>query len=274
MNKYLIFKHNPNLENIKTITKTISINRPIGSINLKNVKQYISTKLKEIGLTFEEQFFSQIIRNKNYNFSNLIAYNKSNNNKYILLAAHIDSIDNCDAAIDSASSIGIIIELVRCLLIYNHNYPLMVVFFDGEEAIDGEWAKDNTLIGSKYFVNNYDISKIECLYLLDLIGGSKNYNKIVAYNNNPNSHKKIKIMHDINLKYKYQIFIDPNVRISYKNIDDDHVPFQEKNIDVIDFIPDVFPYQHHKPTDTYENLNWTYIDVFSRVFYEYLTNLK
>jgi hypothetical protein len=33
----------------------------------------------------------------------------------------------------------------------------MIVFFDGEEAIQGQWANDNTLIGSKYFVNNYEV---------------------------------------------------------------------------------------------------------------------
>jgi hypothetical protein len=274
MNKYIIFKQTPNLDNIKTLTKTISINRPIESTNLKNIKMYVLNKLKEIGLKIVMQEFTQIIKNKTYVFSNLIAYNTNSINKYILLGAHIDSIENCNGAIDSASSIAIILELARCILKYKPNYPLMIVFFDGEEAIDGKWSKDNTLIGSKYFVNNYDTTNIECLYLLDLIGGSINDNKIVAFCNNPKSYNKIKKMHEINKSYDQEIFINPDMKVSYKNIDDDHIPFAEKGIDNLNFIPDVFPFQHHKISDKYENLNWTYIDIFTKVFYEYLTIIK
>ena len=82
------------INNIKNITKKISINRPIESENLKIVKNIVINELKEIGLFVEEQKF---IKN-NHQFSNIVAINKLENNcKYILLSAHIDSIkDNIE----------------------------------------------------------------------------------------------------------------------------------------------------------------------------------
>ena len=273
-NKYIIYKQSVpklNIDNIKVFTKNISIYRPIESENLKFVKDYVINKLKEYGLIIKIQEFSQIIRNKNYNFSNIIACNPNSIDKYVMLAAHIDSpqINGCESAIDSASGIGIILELTRCILNIDPNYPLMIVFFDGEEAVDGKWSIDNTLMGSRYFVNNYDLSKISFLYLLDLIGGSID-DKIYAYNTNPESFSKIKKMYEINLKYEHQLFINPDIKISYKNISDDNVPFTEKNVYNLNFIPPKFPKQHHKITDTYANLNWDYISIFSNIFFEFL----
>jgi len=259
------------MDNIKDLTKQISIPRPIESENLNKVKQLVILKLKELNLITKEQKFNQIVRSKAYNFSNIIAYNQEASKKYILLAAHIDTcnIDNFEGAIDSASSIAIILELAKELLRINKNYPLMIVFFDGEEAINGTWANDNTLIGSRYFVNNFDISKIEQLYLLDLIGGSIE-NKFYAYKNNLISNDQIKKLADISTKYKYQLFVYPFINIKENEVQDDHIPFKEKGIKYLHLIPTPFPQQHHQNVDTYDNLNWEYIDIFTNTLFEYL----
>jgi Zn-dependent M28 family amino/carboxypeptidase len=259
------------IDNIKILTKQISIPRPIESENLNKVKQLVILKLKELNLITKEQKFNQIVRSKAYNFSNIIAYNQEASKKYILLAAHIDTcnIDNFEGAIDSASSIAIILELAKELLKINKNYPLMIVFFDGEEAINGTWANDNTLIGSRYFVNNSDISKIEQLYLLDLIGGSIE-NKFYAYKNNLISNDQIKKLADISTKYKDQLFVYPSINIKENEVQDDHIPFKEKGIKYLHLIPTPFPQQHHQNVDTYNNLNWEYIDIFTNTLFEYL----
>jgi len=262
------------MNNIKDLTKQISIPRQIGSKNLELVKEIVFSKLKELNLITEEQKFTQTVRSTSYNFSNIIAYNPKASKKFILLAAHIDScqIDNFEGAIDSASSIAIIIELAKNLLKINSNYPLMIVFFDGEEAINGQWSNDNSLIGSKYFVNNYDISMIEKLYLLDLIGGNLE-NKFYAYKNNPISNDQIKKLADINTKYKDQLFVYPSINIKETEVEDDYIPFKEKGVKYLHLIPYPFPKQHHKNIDTYENLNWDYIETFTKVLFEYLFHI-
>jgi glutaminyl-peptide cyclotransferase len=270
MAKYIFLKHKLKIKKIQKTTKQISICRPINSPNLKYVKKYVLDKLKGMNFIVEEQHFNQTIRDTNYEFSNIVAHNNTSNKNHILLGAHIDSHEICDGAIDSATSIAIILEIVRCLLKNDSNYPIMIVFFDGEEAIGGTWSDDNTLIGSKYFVDNTDLSNVSFFYLLDLIGGDVDDNKIYAYQNNPTSYSKIKKMYDINLKYKYKIFVDPSIQISLKNISDDDIPFKNKNINHLNFIPPIFPKQHHKITDTHKNVNWIYVETFANVFYEYL----
>ena len=112
-----------NVENIKELTKKISIPRPIESENLKFVKETIISKLRELDLETYEDKFSELIRNKTYNFSNIVSLNSKATSQYILLAAHIDSLYNNNTfqgAIDSAVSISIIIEIARNLLKKNY----------------------------------------------------------------------------------------------------------------------------------------------------------
>lgn len=262
-----------NLNYIKELTKHISIYRPVQSENLNKVKKYITSELLKIkGLYVEEQFFTKNINGKNYNFSNIIAMNnnKDANEDFILLSAHTDAplIKNIQASIDSATSIALIIEITNKILNLYPTYPLLLVFYDGEEAIDGPWSELNTLFGSKYFVDNLKF-KIDRAFILDLIGGEFN-NKIKFFNNNPSSLKINEELHIINKKYDNEIFICPSIETSNKDIEDDHMPFKLANIPYIHLIPDIFPINHHTLNDNYNNVNWNYIDIFGNVLYEYL----
>jgi len=260
------------IDSIKTFTKEISIYRPVGSNKLKIVKTKILNEMHNLKLKTTEQIFSRNIRNKDYQFSNLIGVNPNAKGPYILLGAHLDSpqIEGCESTIDAATSIGIILELVKNILKTNPNFPIMIVFVDGEEAIDGVWSDDNTLSGSKYFVNNYNLDLIDKVFIFDLIGGDIENNKIVAFNNNPNTFNDMKKLSEINLKYQNRIFINPDILTSSNNITDDHVPFKEKGKYSLNLIPYIFPKNHHKLEDNYENVNWEYVETFYNVFYNFL----
>ncbi len=268
------------LDNIKRITKEVSINRPVGSTNLLNVKKFVINELNKLGLDVEEQKFTKNIKGKNYEFSNIIAKNKNVNDNYIILGCHIDGpqikqILNIEAATDAASCIGLIIEISKNLLIKNKKYPLMIVFFDGEEAIDGEWSDDNTLSGSTYFVNNFN-KNIKFLMIFDLIGGDINKNKIYNFRTNSFNNIYMKKLSEINnsLNYKYskQIFVNPDNEISDIGVINDYTPFINKypNLAGLNLIPSKFPDNHHTVDDNYNNLNWEYIEIFSNVIYEFL----
>lgn len=108
-----------------------------------------------------------------------------------------------------------------------------------------------------------------------MIGGSYE-NKFYAYKDNPLSETQIKKLFDINKKYKddqYQLFINPSIQIEQTTIIDDHIPFKEKGIKYLHLIPIPFPKQHHKIVDTYEILNWKYIEIFMKVLFEYLVRV-
>lgn len=262
---------NININNIKEITKKISICRPVESSNLILVKNIIIKYIKDIpGFTVKLQKFTRIIYNKSYSFSNIIASNtnKNKNLTEILLTAHIDS-KNIDGAIDSATSIALIIELIRKIINIYPDYPISIVLFDGEEAIDGKWSTENTLSGSTYFVNKLKSNKNMLVFVFDLIGGSIKNNKIYPFASNISSLPILNELVKIN-KHLYPEQMIFNNIISSRIISDDHLPFMNNNIPFVHIIPDVFPKQHHKIEDNYNNINWTYIDIFGNVFLTYL----
>ncbi len=274
-------KNNLDLVYIKNLTKKISINRPVGSDNLKKVKQIVLDELKKItNINYEEKFFTRNIKGKEYEFSNIIAYNKNISDNYIILGCHIDGpqIKFMESTIDAVTCIAIIIEITKKILSINPNYPIMILFFDGEEAIDGEWTNINTLSGSTYFVNNFN-KNIKFLMIFDLIGGDIEKNKIYQFKTNSSNNNFMKQLSNINksLNYKYnkQIFVDPDIEISNIGVINDYTPFIKKypNIKGLNLIPATFPDNHHNINDNYNNVNWEYIDIFSNVIYEFLLSL-
>ena len=270
-----IFNFNEPIENIKKITKEISIHRPVESFNLIKVKSDIIREMKKIGLVVQEQPFTRIINNKKYKMSNLIGYNSNTTKPYIVLGAHIDSIQSpmSETATDSATSIAIILELTNNILKYTPDYPIMILFFDGEEAIDGNWNSNNSLSGSSFFVNNFNLKLIDKVYIFDLIGGDIKDNKICAFEDNLITYNDLVKLSDIN-KQLYQnneqIFINPKIFTYPIGPQDDNLPFIKKGIYALDLIPYKFPNSHHKITDNYENVNWRYVEIFYNVLLKFL----
>jgi hypothetical protein len=267
-----------NLDSIKEFTKLNSLYRPVPSDNLEKVKSHVINLLNQIpNFVVRKQPFTRTIHNKEYTFSNIIANPQTFNKEkpYIILSAHIDGPINqvgTPASIDAITSIGIIIELGKQLINYIPDYNFQIVFYDGEEAIDGSWANDNTLSGSEYFVKYLD-SIPSKVFVFDLIGADIIKNKLYAYSSNPKSHLLMSELARVNNKLfpeNKRIFIDPNETISYVIIKDDSLPFFNAQIPVIDLIPATFPSTHHTPNDSYENVNWEYIDIFANVIYNYL----
>jgi len=258
----------PSITFIKDFTKEISVYRPVGSKELDIVRDKIVIEMTKIGLHVEIQSFKRKINDKEYSFSNLIGKNIKANKKFILLGVHIDSpqIEGCESTIDAATGVSVALELARQIIKRHPNYPIMLFFIDGEEAIDGKWASHNTLSGSRYFVDNYDIDSIDRVYIFDLIGADIVKNKIAAFMNNQNSFYDISRLANINKKYDTQIFINPSEYVSNKSIQDDHVPFLEKNKRALNLIPFKFPDTHHTLDDNYDNVNWKYVEIFYKVF--------
>jgi glutaminyl-peptide cyclotransferase len=262
--------------NIKSHVKNISIPRQIESDGLNKVKSYVMNQIEAMGFNAIEQKFTYNVNSKDYKLSNIIGINKKASGPYILLGAHIDShqFSNTEASIDSATSVGIILELANNLIKRNPFIPLMIVFFDGEEAIDGKWTENTSLIGSNYFVNNFNLNLITKAYIFDLIGGDIQKNKIAGFADMQYTFTDLSILSKINKKLygvDEQIFMDPANFIAGNAPEDDHVPFVRKNTWVCNLIPYKFPDQYHKASDTYLNINWKYIEIFFHVLFEFFS---
>jgi Zn-dependent M28 family amino/carboxypeptidase len=277
--KYNINKDTNNIDNVIINENKLRYNlillddKYINQLTYHNIDNKTQINIKLLKSEHLEKL-SNHIRNNKYNFSNLIGINSNAKAPYVLLGAHIDSpqIDGCESTIDSVTGIVVILELAKNLLKINPNLPIIIVFVDGEEAIDGKWSTDNTLSGSNYFVNNYDLSLINKVYIFDLIGGDIEKNKLAAFSNNIQTYNDFEKLAKINLKYDKQIFLSPSTFVSTKGIVDDHVPFKEKGIYAMNLIPYDFPDSHHTLKDNYDNVNWEYVEIFYNVFYDFLNN--
>ncbi|AYV80278.1 MAG: glutaminyl peptide cyclotransferase [Gaeavirus sp.] len=254
------------MDTIKNNTQSIAVYRPAGSEALHKIKRFVISQLQTIpGIKVEEQELSRTINGKIYSFTNIIG--KFPNSSGITLAAHIDSpFVESPAATDAATSICIIIEIATKLAALG--LYVDIVFFDGEEAVDGIWFDETSLSGSTYYVKNLDIIPKQVI-LLDLIGGDAQKNKIYGYNDNPSSHPVIKELTYINTQLypQYQIF---SAEISNVKVQDDTTPFRKRGIPATNLIPSTFPIQHHTANDTVQNINWKYVEVVSNVLFEYL----
>ena len=259
------------MNEIKKKTLKLSIYRPNNSDNLRYVHTLIINYMKEIGLHVEIQTFKRKIKNKIFTFTNLIGINPKCTGNLILLGAHTDSpqVEGCESAIDAATSISIILELVKQLLIKNPNANLILFFPDGEEALNGKWSENNTLSGSTYFVNTFNLNLIKEVYIFDLIGGNFN-NKIIC--NDLNKFDDFYKLHILNKKYPKQIFLNPNSKTVSARHKTDSLPFFKKGMNTLTFIPNVFPKQHHTLQDNFQNINWEYVSIFYKIMLEFFKN--
>ena len=106
-----------------------------------------------------------------------------------------------------------------------------------------------------------------------MIGGDLKENKIAQFKNNPATSSDLEVLSRLNEKYEEQIFINPSSFVSDKDIQDDHVPFIEKKKYALNLIPYKFPKNHHTLEDKYENVNWKYVEIFYRVFFDFLKQI-
>lgn len=239
--------------------------------------------------TIELDNFSE----NNYNYTNLVftlettSMKKDDTTKYILFAAHYDTLVNPEGfigAVDSAASCAILMYLAGFIdnfyyedessldkIIQDGKYGIKFVFFDGEEAIE-EWSDTDSIYGSRHLSNKWiedgTISQIELFVLLDLIGAKRTENvpewKIKSYYKE--SHKYYQTLSQCEDTY----LADPTTPFTEKElhpsdvlflmlnrilIEDDHVPFYKAQVPIMHVIPYPFPEHWHTLRDAFETLD-------------------
>jgi hypothetical protein len=130
---------------------------PSGSDEIKQVKEYLTYQLSELGLGFQIQTDSAKARwytNKNIELNNIVSRIKgTGQGKALLILAHYDSERRSYGAADDASGVATILEAIRAYLSTNKKSlnDIIILFTDGEEqgmlgaklfADKHLWAKD------------------------------------------------------------------------------------------------------------------------------------
>jgi hypothetical protein len=146
--------------------------RPAGSKNEHKAAEYLYYMLQQYGWKVREQPFSKIVVNPTLlqssnriqviNSQNIIAELPGKESASILIGAHYDTADiSAPGAVDNASGVGVVLELARILGKTQHEETYQIVFFGAEEY---------GLVGSSYFVGQSDLSAVQWMLNLDMVG--------------------------------------------------------------------------------------------------------
>ena len=250
--------------------------RPSGSPNLKNARAWIKTELQKAGCKIEEDHFTAFTPIGKIPMVNLIGKIPGRETKVIILAAHYETKRFTSfpfvGANDSASGVGLVLELARNLADSNNRFTYWLVFFDGEEAIEN-WSPTDGLYGSRHMVEKLTatgkLSRIHALILLDMIGDAKLDIK-KERNSTPwlndliwNSAKKLG-------HGKY--FLNFQTEIV-----DDHYPFIQAGVSAIDIIDFNYGPGHrycHTTEDTIDKIHHSSLSIIGNVVLASLSQME
>ena len=214
------------------IRKLVEIGpRPAGSPGAAKTREYITSELKVLGLTVQEQAFEAAMPTgptRTVNLRTTIAGTNGTEGPRLIIGGHYDTklfkeFDFVGAS-DGGSSTAFLIELV---------------FFDGEEAVvDWNMGNDNTY-GSRHYVaeaqRDGSLKDIHAMILIDMVGD-----------------RDLRIMRDTNsTPWLTDIFWSAAKQLGHRqfvdeamDIQDDHIPFLKAGVPSVDIIDLDYPAWH------------------------------
>ena len=207
-------------------------------------RAWIQTELEAAGWQVEVQIFDAL-GHRGYN---LIA-SRDSSPPEIILGAHYDSRIYADhdpdvekqkqaalGANDSASGVAVLLELARTIPAEKQSNPsIWLVFFDLED--NGNIPTWDWILGSRAFVEEYDMLNPDAVVILDMIGDA---DLNIYLEKNSDSELRTEIwMKAAELGYA-DIFL-PEEKFSML---DDHTPFLEAGMPAVDIIDFDYPYWH------------------------------
>ena len=284
------------LDNIKTKLNYLSLfhNRHNQSSHINKVADWLMDEFKNIG--YHDVYFDNYkahIDNCNYNLKNVICTKEGNDNKYILICAHYDTIlkiargdavSRAPGANDNASGVSALLEIARIL--YNQpqmKYGFQFVIFSGEEQ---------GLLGSEHYAQYVKENGIQIFRLinLDMIGNPFRGPRTViietdSYNNKIDKCKFNKTLDNDNDSIEFGKLME-TMMSTYTDLQNDpgHIyssdyeHFEAKGHIVIGAYDgsaeeDKNPH-YHSATDTPDLINWDYLTSVTKIVLATIVTLQ
>jgi Zn-dependent M28 family amino/carboxypeptidase len=221
--------------------------RPAGSAAIEQSRTYIKNQLAASGLTAVEQAWDDqtpVGRVRMVNLRVTIAGAPGAPKDRIVIAGHYDTKlfrqFRFVGANDGGSSAAFLIELARVLKARRNPLTIELLFLDGEEAVNTEWAGTDNTYGSRHYVDaakrDGSLASLKAFVLVDMIGD-----------------RDLQIRRDLNsTRWLTDIVWDAARRQKLDNtfvsdstqIEDDHLPFVEAGVPSVDIIDLDFPAWH------------------------------
>ena len=231
--------------------------RPAGSPSLENARRWIKTELREAGCQVEEDRFTAATPLGAIPMVNVIGEIPGQESKVVVLAAHYETKRFATfpfvGANDSASGVGLVLELARALANRKNRFTYWLVFFDGEEAIQN-WSPTDGLYGSRHMVQKLtstgELGRIHALILLDMIGDAQ-LNILRDQNSTP-------WLNNLVWDTAKQLGYEEHFTDQRTEIGDDHYPFIQAGVSamvIIDFDYGPGHRYWHSAEDTVDKLS-------------------
>ena len=151
--------------------------RPAGTPALAKTRQYILDQLTAAGIRAQEQPFTASTPAGPVAMANVIGTIPGRRPDRIVLASHYDTKRapfRFVGANDGASSTAALLELGRALVKSQPDFTIELLFLDGEEAVNWDWAGTDNTYGSRHYVQAAQkagtLAGVKALVLLDMIG--------------------------------------------------------------------------------------------------------
>lgn len=196
--------------------------------------------------------------------------------KSVVVTGHYDTkkipMVHFVGANDAGSSTGFLIEFAKVAAVLKHPDDIVIVFFDGEEAV-GEWSDTDSRYGSRQLAAKWlaegTLPHIKALINVDMIG-----DKSLDISNDLNSSESLRAeVQKIAAKLGDSKFF----RTEPGGIDDDHKSFGDLGVNVIDIIDlDYGPNGSywHTAQDTMDKLSAHSLQVVGDVVLELVKELE
>ena len=249
--------------------------RPSGSQANLRLRDWIVAELKPTGAQVTLDQFSGRTPEGPVAMANVIAKFPGSSGKAIAVTGHFDTKKIAGVhflgANDAGSSTGFLLEFARAMAKWKHSDDILLVFFDGEEAL-GDWSAADSCYGSRHLAAKWladgTLGHLIALINVDMIG-----DKDLDILNDDSSSATLRAMTwkaAANLGYGKYFHKDLG------GIDDDHRPFAEVGVNVMDLID--FDYgtnqaYWHTALDTMDKLSAQSLQIVGDVVLEVVKEL-
>lgn len=224
--------------------------RPAGSPALEQARQYIKAQIGAAGVTVAEQAWDDRTPVGTVKMVNLIATIPGARKDRIVVAGHYDTKlfrqFRFVGANDGGSSAAFLIELARVLKGHKGSLTIELLFLDGEEAFNPEWAGTDNTYGSRHYVDvanrTGSLATLKAMVLVDMIA-----DRDLRIRREGNSTRWLAdLVWAVAKSQKLESYFIPEMT---GPIEDDHVPFLRAGVPAVDII-DLEYDAWHTPNDT------------------------
>lgn len=209
--------------------------RPSGSEALTHTRDWIVSELKPLGGHLSLDPFTGQTPAGPVPMTNIVLKFPGMSGKAIAVTGHYDTkripMVHFVGANDAGSSTGFLIEFARRIAKEKHADDIVVIFFDGEEAV-GDWSDNDSRYGSRHLAARWladgTLSRIKALINIDMVG-----DKDLDLSNDSNSSEALRSQER---KIAERLGYAKYFRSEAGGIDDDHKPFADAGVNVLDVI--------------------------------------